>query len=255
MNEKKLVSRRITVVLSCVCILLGATIGAVVCYGYIYSTYASTHNHTDAEYISLVLELASANENISNLSRQLLALQTELVGNTTQSTSLKAQMDILNGQLASLNKTYDTTVDYYNSLIYVLNTDNHDLAVELASARNQITGLQNQIDALNGIVNLTAHSVWINNQTVSQPAGSFTTWSEAADYSGYGSIAILSTTNTTFANVTYFSHGVNYNVQTIVGTNGTAFFPILPSSNITIRVGNGLTSGTSTETVTITYFY
>ena len=57
------------------------------------------------------------------------------------------------------------------------------------------------------------------------------------------------------ANVTYSSHGVNYNTQTNVGISGIAYFPILPSSNITVAVGNGLTNGNATETVTVIYYY
>jgi hypothetical protein len=90
---------------------------------------------------------------------------------------------------------------------------------------------------------------------VSQQAGSYTTWSESASYAGYISIQVSSNTSSTFANVTYSSHGVNYNTQTNVGISGIAYFPILPSSNITVAVGNGLTNGNATENVTVIYYY
>ena len=260
MGEKKLVSRNIAIVLALLCfLLLGTTIGAVINYNNAnnaYNNYTSTHSYTDAEYISLASKLADANGNISSLNSQLSTLQIELASNNTQSTNLKAQIDALTSQLVSLNATIATINDYYNSLIYVYTTENHDLSVNLTAANNQITSLQNQVDMLTAIANLTASTTWVNNQTVvNQPAGSYTTWSESASYAGYVSITVSSTTSITFANVTYSSHGVNYNVQTNVGTNGTAYFPVLPTSNVTVAVGNGLSTGTATQTVTITYYY
>ena len=96
------------------------------------------------------------------------------------------------------NKKLKTLEDYYNSLLYVVNTDNHDLAVELITAKSQITILQNQVNALNAIGNLSVSTVWVNNQTVSQQAGSYTTWSESASYAGYISIQVSSNTSTTY---------------------------------------------------------
>jgi predicted RNase H-like nuclease (RuvC/YqgF family) len=257
MGEKSLVRRSIAIVLGVLCIiLLGSTVGAVIFYNNAYNNYASTHSHTDSDYISLASQLANANANISSLNSQLSILQSELASNDTELTNLNAQIATLTSQLAFTNATKATTDDYYNSLLYVLNTEVHDLTIELATTNNQITSLQNQVDSLTAIGNLNASTTWVNNQTVSQPAGSYTTWSESASYAGYVSITVVSsTTSSTYANLTYSSHGVNYNVQINVGTSGTAYFPVLPSSNITVGVGNGLLTGTATETVTIIYYY
>jgi hypothetical protein len=165
-------------------------------------------------------------------------------------------VNTLSSQLKYENSTIRTIEDYYNSLIYVLNTQVHDTAIELTTANTQITSLQNQINALNDIGNLSISTIWINNQTINQPAGSYTTFSKSASYAGYVSIQISSsTTSSTYANVTYSSHGVNYNSQTNVGISGIAYFPILPSPNIIIAVGNGLINGNATENVTVTYYY
>ena len=257
MGEKKRVSKNIAVVLAVLCILfLGTLIGAVIYYNNAYNEFTANYSHTDEEFISLTYQLTNANENISSLTSQLSTMQNELADNNTQLTNLRAQIDDLASKLLSINKTIGTTTDYYNSLMYVYTTENHDLSVQLASANNQITILQNQMDSLNSIANLTASTTWVNNQTVSQSAGSYTTWSQSASYAGYISINVSSsTTSSTFANVTYSSHGINYNVQTNVGTNGTAYFPVLPTSNVAVAVGNGLSIGTATETVTITYYY
>lgn len=256
MGEKKHVSRSAAIVLGVLCILLLAgMVGAVIYFNNAYSNYRSTNTHTNSDYDSLNSQLAEANATILSLKSQLTTMQSELTNNSTQVTDLTKQIANLETQIANENKKIKTLTDYYNSLLYVVNTDNHDLAVELDTAKSQISILQNQVNALNAIGNLSVSTVWINNQTVSQQAGSYTTWSESASYAGYISIQVSSNTSSTFANVTYSSHGVNYNTQTNVGISGIAYFPILPSSNITVAVGNGLTNGNATETVTVIYYY
>jgi len=257
MAEKKLVSRNIVFALGLLCIILAsALIGVAIYFGNTNGSYVGTHSHPNSEYAALSAKLSATNENISNLNSQLSELQTQLASNGTQITDLQTKIDVLTSQLISINGTIKTIQDYYNSIMYVVNTDNHDLSVELTTANNQITSLQNQITAFNAIGNLTVSTLWVNNQTISQNSGSYTTWSESASYAGYVSIQVVSSTaSITYANVTYSSHGVNYNTQTNVGTNGIAYFPILPSSNIIVAVGNGLSAGNATETVTITYYY
>jgi hypothetical protein len=261
MEEKKFVTKNVVAILGILCIiLLASTVGLLVYYnnhGFIEShTDSEIQSHTDSEYDALAAQLSAANATISSLNFQLATLQAELANNNTQSTNLNKQISDLQVQINNEEKNKTTLQDYYNSLLYVLNTDNHDLSVELDTANSQITNLQNQINVLNAIGNLSVSTVWVNNQTVSQQAGSYTTWSESASYAGYVSIQVSSSsTSITFTNVTYSSHGVNYNTQINVGTNGTAYFPILPSSNIIVAVGNGLSNGNATENVTITYYY
>ena len=109
---------------------------------------------------------------------------------------------------------------------------------------------------LNDIVNLAKSTTWIDDHTISQPASSYTYWTFSANYIGYVSVQVhSSTTDNTYVRVIYSSHGVNYDNQITVGTSGTAVFPLLPSSNIEIRVGNSNWFNGATETVTITYYY
>jgi peptidoglycan hydrolase CwlO-like protein len=257
MAEKKLVNRSIVITLGLLCVtLVAAMVGTAIYYSNMNDAYTATHTHADSEYASLTTQLAIANENISSLNNQLSTLQIDLANKSTQSTDLQTQVNTLASQLKYENSTIRTIEDYYNSLIYVLNTQVHDTAIELTTANTQITSLQNQINALNDIANLSISTIWVNNQTVNQQAGSYTTWSQSASYAGYVSIQISSsTTSSTYANVTYSSHGVNYNSQINVGINGIAYFPILPSPNITVAVGNGLANGNATENVTVTYYY
>jgi len=161
-------------------------------------------------------------------------------------TSQKNQLQTwLDGNKTLLNQTQtwlDGNITYYNSQINSLNS--------------QITSLQNQVNDLTDITNLAKSTVWVNDQTVSQPANSYTHWTCSASYAGYVSVWVQTSSATdTRVRVIYSSHGVDYDDEIGVGSSGTAVFPLLPSSNIEIRVGNhNLVSG-ATETVTITYYY
>jgi hypothetical protein len=133
-----------------------------------------------------------------------------------------------------------------------------DLKNQISTNNSQISSLNSRVSDLTDIVNLAKSTIWVNRQTISQPAGSYTHWTPAfsASYAGYVSVQVhTSTTSKTYVQVIYSSHGVDYDQQITVGASGTAVFPVLPSSAIEIRVGNtNLTSG-ATQTVTITYYY
>jgi hypothetical protein len=253
MGEKKFVNRNIAFALGLLCIILvGATVGVAVYSGIL----GSPHSHSDAEFEALNAQLTAANQNISSLAAQISQLQSELTVNSTHSAELQSRVDSLTNQLKALNASQSKLTDYYNSQVYIYSTDSHDNAVSLTAANNQIASLQDQIKTYNEISNLSVSTAWVNNQTVTQTAGTSTVWSEQASYAGYVVIQVFSsTTPNTYANVTYSSHGVNYNNQITVGTTGTACFPILPSTNISVAVGNSLSSGSATENVTVTYFY
>jgi hypothetical protein len=174
---------------------------------------------------------------------------------------------------------YTSTINDKNNTVATLNS-------QITTKDNTISSLNSQNSSLTNIVNLENSTIWVDSQTISQSAGSYTSWHFSASYAGYISIsatagAITSTKEFLFpyhtlgnsptdalmipvrANVTvqviYSAYGVNYNNQVNVGTEGTAVFPILPCSNIEIRVGNTITNILSgwnaSETVTIIYYY
>jgi len=123
---------------------------------------------------------------------------------------------------------------------------------------SEYDSLQNQVNDLNSIINLEKSTVWIDDQTISQPASSYTSWEPtfSAPYAGYVSVWVqTSTTDKTYVRVIWSSHGIDFNQQVSVGASGTALFPVLPSSSIEIRVGNTNLFNGATETVTITYYY
>jgi len=120
---------------------------------------------------------------------------------------------------------------------------------------SQILTLTSQKNQFQDIVNLAKSTIWIKSQTVSQTANSYIYWTLSADYAGYVSVTIESSTSSkVYVRIIYSSHGVNYDNQITVGRSGTAVFPILPAS-IEIRVGNKNFLDGATETVTITYYY
>ncbi|MGA2309511.1 MAG: hypothetical protein ABSG57_08190 [Candidatus Bathyarchaeia archaeon] len=106
------------------------------------------------------------------------------------------------------------------------------------------------------IANLADSTVWVSDQTISQPASSYTLWTLSASYAGYVSVWVQSSSVAgTHVKAIYSSHGVSFNQEIVVSAGDTASFPILPSSSIQIEVGNGNLVNGATETVTITYYY
>jgi hypothetical protein len=119
--------------------------------------------------------------------------------------------------------------------------------------------LEDKLGEINSVLNLTERVIW-EEGSVNQPAGSYTNLTESANYAGYVVVGGSSTSNYTYVRVIYSSHGVNYDNQISIGSFGVARFPILPSPNIEIRVGNteNVTSpyGVSeTENILIIYYY
>jgi heme/copper-type cytochrome/quinol oxidase subunit 1 len=62
--------------------------------------------------------------------------------------------------------------------------------------------LQNQVNVFTEILNLAKKDVWVNGQTVSQSANSYTGWTFEADTAGYVAVTVLTTaTNDTYVRV------------------------------------------------------
>jgi nitrate reductase NapE component len=145
---------------------------------------------------------------------------------------------------------------------------------------SQISSLNSEVGNLTYIASLDKSTVWVNDTTVTQTASNYTSWSFSADYAGYVSVNVQSsTTNNTYVRVIYSAYSINYDNTITVGTSGTASFPVLfaplafmtPSippgtpprsfpysigyTSIELRAGNTNTVGNATETVTITYYY
>jgi hypothetical protein len=132
--------------------------------------------------------------------------------------------------------------------------------------------LQNRVDSLTRIVNLGENDVIVSefqNPNMSPfrytvPINSTVTWGVIANYSGYIYARVdTPTTTNAFVLVTYTSsdgtstHPVHYSQETKIDPNGGwASFPVLPSSNLEVTVGNMTEiNGLTIEKVTIVYYY
>jgi len=152
------------------------------------------------------------------------------------------------------NSDYDSLHNAYQN--YVATHSYSNAEYDAYVANHHYTDAE--YNYLGDIVNLAKSSVWVDDETISQPASSYTTWTPtfSASYAGYVSVWVqTSTTTNTYVRVIYSAYGVNYDHQIGVGTGGTAVFPVLPSSTIEIRVGNSNLFSGATETVTITFHY
>jgi len=130
------------------------------------------------------------------------------------------------------------------------------LSLQIPLLHSQIQSLTTQNNELEEIVDLERSIIWKSSRMVTQPAGYWTHWNFSANYAGYVEVWVeTSTSSNTYVRVIYSSYGVRYDSQLSVGASGKAVFPILPSSNIVIGVGNTNSVDEATETVTITYYY
>lgn len=152
-----------------------------------------------------------------------------------QVNSLRLQVNLLNDALGT---TYQD---------YVLSHTHNDSDYDSLKAERNL---------LKDIADLEKYQVLVDRQTMTQPASTSTSWSLSAAYAGYLEVEIItSTADNIFVEVFYISHGVNFYQEIRVGTSGTAVFPILPSNDIRIRIGNTNLVNSATEMVTVTYHY
>jgi len=126
---------------------------------------------------------------------------------------------------------------------------------QISSLQNQASNLQNQVNDLNNIVNLNRSRIWVLNQTIIFPAGSYASFiRQDTDYAGYVSFIFqTSMSNTTYVQAIYSSHGIDYDYQVYVGTSGTSSLPVLPTPSIEIRIGDPLNAVNVTMTAIYTY--
>jgi len=201
-----------------------------------YNNYVNDHSYTNEQYQSLQTQ-------ITNLQNRITQLETWLSGNET---TLGAQINQLKTWLSG-NETY------YQKQISSLDSEITNLQTQISSQNSTITSLTN-------IINLSDSKTWVPTITVQQGYGSFTTWTESANYSGYVSVYVqTSSVSGTHVEVIYSAsaYGVSFDQTQVISAGTTANFPILPCSDITVGVGNGNTilGGSAEETVSITYYY
>ena len=235
-----MVRRSIAIALGTICIILIAGLGEAMTY---YTMTVDNKNNT----------ISSLNTSNSQLTTNNTNLQSWLNGNMTL---LEETQSWLQGNITAYNA-------------YVANHPNgqiENLESYVSSLNADITSLDAKITNLTSIINLGDATVWVDDATVSQGPSSYSTWTESASYDGYVSVLVFnSTLSSTWVEVIYSAYGMSSDQTQVISTvnnhNSTfsfyaiASFPLLPSSNITIGVGNGNILGSATETVSIIYSY
>ena len=180
----------------------------------------------------------SAQNSYNNLQNQNNQLQSDKRGLQNNNTALQYQ-------IYYLNSTYNSYVSAHS------HTDSEYNAVEAAE-----TIFYNQTIIEAEMLNLAEYDVLVN-QTISQPADSFSDFGFGPSNAGYVSVDVnSSTTPNTYVRVFYNSTttGIHYDTSIIVGISGVADFPVVPSS-VQVEVGNTNLVNGANETVTITYYY
>ena len=145
-------------------------------------------------------------------------------------TTLSAENANLQSQLTALNTTHQEYVD----------TQSYN---------------DTEVDELMQIINLEKSEVLQENLTFIQNPGDTITFQYAKPYAGYLEVLVNSTSITTFVTVQYDAFEFSFDETQVVGRGGLAVFPILPSDEIDVIVGNENFLQEATITIRIIYHY
>lgn len=266
-KPKKMVGMGAIAALLIVVVLLGAALG------YVYYSDTNTINSKDKAISSLNTEMSSKNSTMGSLNSTITSLnsqittlnsekanlQAQLSSSNTTKASLQSQISSLDNQLGADNETIATIQLQVAGLENMLNVANASIAslqTQIGSLDTQISNLESQVSSLEQITSLGANTYEVNDYTISQAAGYYTYWTLNFQYAGYVEVDIQSSTTTnTYAIVKWSADGISYDKSITVGQSGLANFPVLPSSSVTVGVGNSNLISGATETVTVIYFY
>jgi len=144
----------------------------------------------------------------------------------------------------------------------ILYTNNSVLNDDIEYLQNQIHVLTQEKQGYQDIVDLALSSTIVSGQMVTQQANTYSNFGFLAEYAGYIYVRIdNSTTANNYVEVLYLSHNlssphsVSFNQTISLNGDGSASFPVLPSSNVEVRVGNTNPVDSATQTITINYYY
>jgi cell division protein FtsL len=144
-----------------------------------------------------------------------------------------------------------------NSQITTLQNKTSLLKTAASSLETAVSDAEGKIVELRSMIDLQNSTVLVYSETVDQQAGSYRFWSLRVDFAGYVSVNVpMSTSTTTYVEVLWSARGVMYDDTIIVGANGTAVFPVLPT-NVEVRIGNtdSANGPAVLATVTVTFYY
>ena len=165
------------------------------------------------------------------------SLNSEIANKDTQISSLISEKDDLQSQINSLNSEKD-------------------------ALQSQIDDLTEQINNFTEITELDKSEVWVDNYFENVIAGSYISLNRTLDYAGYIKFEQIGGVTTTETGEIYVqvvwsrSDLVFYNEKMVVGEDTFFRFPVLPTSNLEVRIGyDDPLNGTANIRVTIVYVY
>jgi len=160
-----------------------------------------------------------------------------------------------------------------DSQISQLNSNITDLQNQLTSQNSTINLLTSNLTNLQEIASLQKSTLMYDDSVIEQISSGHIvqhnvvayglnlsiTFEETPipiDYAGYVIVSITSSSsNSTFVGLSYSSKGFSYDNTVTVGVTGQAYFPILPTNTLDIKIGNTDTSNLDIQRITITYYY
>jgi uncharacterized protein YpmS len=156
----------------------------------------------------------------------------------------------------------DSTISSLNSQVSSLTSQVLALQADIEQFNSTIEDYKAAQEAFNSQAEFYANVISLNMSAPLFISQSFTLAANTSGtiytgdilYTGYISVSVESSSNTTYLQVAYPSYGVNYNQTVTVGTGGAAAFPVLPGG-ITVVIGNTETVDDVTGTASATYRY
>jgi cell division protein FtsB len=132
--------------------------------------------------------------------------------------------------------------------------DGNETLLNQTQANN--TNLQNQMNNLTDILNLSESTTLYNGTVSTFPTVEPANLEESAPYAGYVSVQVSSTLNETVTITVVWDYYpiLRYQNDFNLGNNGTAIFPVLPTGFV-VYFFDPNAPLTETANVTITYYY
>jgi hypothetical protein len=167
-------------------------------------------------------------------------------------------VDSLNSEIADRDAQISSWISYNETLQSQIDSLQSDKGI----LHNQIDDLTEQINNLTEIIDMDKSEVWIDDYFKNVAAGSYISLNRTVDYAGYIKFEQISGVTTTGTGEIYvqvvWSRGdlVFYNEKMVVGEETFFRFPVLPTSNLEVRIGyDDPSNGTANIMATIVYVY
>jgi ribosomal protein S15P/S13E len=220
MSEKKMAGKNLTIIFGIVCIILAALVAGMVPALVNYTTIIGNKEN----------DIASLNSQIENFHSQIKQYQTDLNGNRTllsqTQTWLKNNVTSYDAQITNLQKIVNLQE------MILLYGDR----VVVPSSQGIVVWHNIPSIAPNLAINLEGHQIPI-------------------EYAGYLVVVIVFSAGNTSIQVDYSFNQFHYSNTVNTGSTGVAYFPILPTTDLNIKLFNTDLVNLYVTMITITYYY